>query len=282
VRTWGENGAGALGNGTTTNSSTPVVVSGLSDARAVQFGGHSGYAVKGDNTVWSWGLNWAGALGDNSTTQRSSPVQVSGLALAAGTKVEGGENHTLAVVSGAVYAWGYNNRGQLGDGTTTSSSVPVPVVGLTGTFLAVSGGSEHSIALRDDGTVWAWGSNEYGQLGNGSFGDSTSPVQVTGLSGVTAISAGYYATIALKGDGTVWAWGNNREGQLGIGSFTDRNTPVKVSGLSNVVAIDSGNGHHSLAVENDGSVWAWGDNTLGQIGNGALGLQVDPVEVTLP
>jgi len=157
----------------------------------------------------------------------------------------------------------------------------VKVSGLAG-MTEVAAGQRHSIALKNDGTVWTWGGNNSGQLGNGTFADSRTPVLVAGLSNVTAISAGYDFSIALRSDGTVWAWGANNTGQLGNGSTTNRNTPAQVNGLSGVIAIDSGNCGHSLAVESDGSVWAWGSGMYGQIGNGFTSLQYDPAEVTLP
>ena len=129
---------------------------------------------------------------------------------------------------GTVWAWGSNNKSQLGDGTTTNSSTPVqsaPGV-LTG-ITAVAAGNEHSLALKSDGTVWAWGSNSNGQLGDNSTTDHAVPVQVSGLTNVTAIAAGVNFSLALKSDGTVWAWGYNGSGQLGDSSTTDRWTPVQ-------------------------------------------------------
>ena len=125
----------------------------------------------------------------------------------------------------------------------------------------------HSIALKSYGTVWAWGYNYYGQLGDGTNKDRDTPVQVSGLSGVIAIAGGDGHTIALKSDGTVWAWGSNDSGQLGDGTTTNRNTPVQVSDLSGVTAIPCG-GNHSIALKSDGTVWAWGDNYHGQLGDG--------------
>ena len=123
----------------------------------------------------------------------------------------------------------------------------------------IAGGGEHSIALKSDGTVWAWGNNWVGQLGDGTTSHRSTPVQVSGLSGVIAIAGGGYHSIALKSDGTVWAWGWNEYGQLGDGTTSHRSTPVQVSGLSGVIAI-AGGGYHSIALKSDGTVWAWGNN----------------------
>ena len=139
----------------------------------------------------------------------------------------------------------------------------------------------HSVYLRNDGTVWAWGRNSNGQLGDGTTIDRLTPVQVSGLSSMAAIAAGYDHTVALRNDGTVWAWGNNSNGQLGDGTTTDRLTPVQVSGLSdaNVVIIAAGY-DHAVALRNDGTVWAWGSNSNGQIGNGTQTDSTTPVQVS--
>src|SRR6266481_5688591 len=187
---------------------------------------------------------------------------------------------------GTVWAWGNNGLGQLGNGTFTDSNTPVQVLGpgcvgnLNGvTALAVGGGQNlHSLALKSDGTVWAWGFNNQGQLGNATFTSSNTPVQVSGLSGVTALAVGFSHSLALKSDGTVWAWGFNNQGQLGNGTNTDSNTPVQTSGLTGVRAIAGGN-YHSLAMKNDGTVWAWGSNGVGSLGNGTFTSSNTPAQV---
>ncbi|REE94927.1 S8 family serine peptidase [Thermomonospora umbrina] len=199
--------------------------------------------------------------------------------------IAAGDAHALAVrPDGTVRAWGRNYDGQLGTGTTTSSTTPVPVSGLTGvarTAGSVSGGVGHSLALKTDGTVWAWGDNANGQLGDGTTTDRLTPVQVSGLNGVVAVSAGGFFSLALKSDGTVWAWGSNGAGQLGTGSVTaPSTTPVQVGGGLTGVAAVSGGEHHSLAVRTDGTVWAWGSNTKGALGDGTTTLRAGPVQVT--
>ena len=146
--------------------------------------------------------------------------------------------------------------------------------------MAVAAGSQHSLALKADGTVWAWGWGEFGQLGDGSATDRWMPVQVGPLAGVIAIAAGAAHCLALKDDGTVWAWGANRSGQLGDGTTTwGRPTPVQVRGLTRVVAIAAGS-THGLALKTDGTLWAWGENYAGQLGNGTTTQQLTPVQVT--
>jgi len=240
VWAWGQNGAGQLGDGTTTNRKTPVRVLELTDVVGVAGSNHS-LALKSDGTVWAWGYNNSGQLGDGTTTDRNTPVQVLGItgvvSIAAGTW------HNLALKNdGTVWAWGYNNNGQLGDGTTTLRTTPVQVLGITG-VVSIAAGSWHSLAFKNDGTVWAWGYNNYGQLGDGTTTQRNTPVQVSGLTGIAGltgvvdIAAGYFHSLALKSDGTVWAWGSNSEGLLGNGYTTNSNTPVQVRN-SNLTAFN--------------------------------------------
>ena|GEM_PF-2633145 len=166
-----------------------------------------------------------------------------------------------------VWGTGYNALGQLGDGTTTdrdhTAADNPPLTGVA----SVSGGVGHTLARRADGTVWAWGSNDDGQLGDGTTTQRLRPVPVSGLTGVVAVASGAFHSLALKADGTVWAWGWNPFGQLGDGTTATRLRPVRVAGLTGVVAIAGGT-LHSLAVTSDGSVWAWGWNGVGQLGDG--------------
>lgn len=177
----------------------------------------------------------------------------------------------------AVWAWGANGRGQLGDGKQAPSAVPLQVGALRG-VRAISSRFDHSLALSADGTVWAWGANESGQLGSASGASSGIPVQVSGLRGVTAIAAGSAHSLALEGDGSVWAWGTDSNGELGPGVTGNSAVPVQVRGLSAVTAIAGGDGF-SLAVKGDGTVWAWGMDEDGELGNGIAQGSSAPVQV---
>lgn len=204
----------------------------------------------------------------------SSPTQVTGLT--AVTQVAAGGLHSLALRSdGTVWAWGQNFAGQLGNGTGTASSTPVQVLALT-RVIQVSANALHSLALRSDGTVWEWGYD--------GIADQPSPVQVPGLTGVTKISAGGQFSLALRSDGTVWAWGRNQLGQLGNGTTANSEIPVQVTGLSQVTNISAGF-DASLATRTRGitattSVWAWGGNASGQLGDGTLTGHLTPEQVT--
>ena len=284
VWTWGNNAYGQLGNGTTTNSSTPVQVSGLSGVTEVAAGNYHTLALKSDGTVWDWGLNNAGQLGTGTTTNSSTPVQVSGLSgviAIAGGGLPGYAGHSLALKSdGTVWAWGYGKHGQLGQGSNSSSLTPVEVSGLTG-VVAIAANGDDSYALKSDGTLWAWGDNSYGQLGNTSAGHTSNvPVQVA-ISSVSSIGAGATAAYAVKTDGTVWAWGDNNTGQLGDGAACGKTctTPVQVSNLTSPTLVTGGY-VHALAALPDGTVWAWGSNTYGQLGNGTTQVATTPVQVT--
>ncbi len=226
-----------------------------------------------------WGDNAKGQVGDGTTTDRKSPASLAGLSPLA---VAAGNQHTLVVNNdGTVWAWGVNGSGQLGDGTTTTRKSPIKVSGISG-VAAVSAGLNHSLALKADGTVWAWGANGNGQLGDGTTTTRKTPVQVFGLAGVIAVSAGNYHNLALKSDQTVWAWGSNGDGRLGDGTATTRKTPIQVidtlAGFEYAIAVAAG-GDFSLAIDQYGSVWSWGSNCAGQLGDGSTVTRKSPVMV---
>ncbi len=281
VWAWGYNLRGQLGNGTNTDSNIPVQVSSLTNIIAIAGGGNHSLALKNDGTVWTWGDNASGQLGNGLNgpgTESYVPVQVNSLTNI--TAISGGWLHSLAIKNdGTVWSWGSNGYRQLGNGTTVSfSNIPVQVSLIAGITAISAARLSHSIALKNDGTVWTWGRNDYGQLGNGTTTISSVPVQVSTLTGITDISGGYYHTLALKNDGTAMAWGRNFDGQLGNGSNTDSHLPVQVSPLSNIKAIASG-AYHNLTLSNDGSAKSWGDNVSGQLGTGNNSDSKVPVQV---
>lgn len=274
---WGFNQDGELGNNSTTNSFIPVNVSGLaSGVTAVTAGYKHSCGVVG-GAAKCWGDNSIGQLGDGSTTASHVPVSVSGLASGA-IAISAATWHTCALTNvGQVECWGANTSGQLGDGSTTSSSIPVLVTGLSG-VTAIAMGSAHTCALTSGGLVKCWGANAFGQLGDGSTTTSHVPVPVSGLSGVTAISAGNLHTCALTNAGQVVCWGYNLYGQLGNSTTTDSHTPVLVSGLTEVTAIGVGE-YHSCAVTS-GVAKCWGYNPFGQLGNNSRTTSSVPVDVS--
>lgn len=279
VTCWGVNDFGELGNGSNTKSKVPVYVNSLTGIVAITAGTRHSLSLKNDGTVWAWGKNTDGQLGNGSNTNSNIPVQVTGLTDI--TAIAAGYYHSLALKNnGTVWAWGANGDGALGNGTTvTSKNVPTQMAGLTG-IIAIAGGSGFSLAIKNDGTVWACGTNSGYQLGNGTNSASFVPVQVSSLTGITAISAGDYYSLAIKNDGTVWAWGENYYGVYGNGTTTDGTTPVQVlsslTGFTKIKAAKS----YSIAIKNDGTMWAWGYNTNGQLGNGSTTNSNIPVQVT--
>ncbi len=268
VWTWGSNVEGQLGLGTTGNVSTPTRVTSLgNDNVAVETGHNHIVVLKADGTVWASGLNSDGQLGDGTTSLRRAPVRVQGITDATG--IAAGRNMSYAIrANGQLMAWGRNDEGQLGDGTTTRRLTPVRVgasIGF-GTVTMVTGGRDHGVAVLTDGSVWAWGSNNYGQIGDGTVTDRTTPVRVV-ASGITDAAAGAHHSYALRANGTVASWGRNYRAELGDGTTTARRTPVSVLGVSNAVTLGSGRdmGNVTLA---DGRVQAWGHNLYGQLGDG--------------
>lgn len=271
---WGANQDGQLGNGAGFNFALYGGVAGLTDVTQVAAGWDHGLALTSDGTVWAWGPNAAGQLGNGSTAGSPVPEQVPGLTGV--SQIAAGNAFSLALTSdGSVWAWGSNDQGQLGNNSTTDSAVPVPVAGLTG-ITQLAAGLDFGLALRSDGTVWAWGQNSSGQLGNGTTASSAVPVQVTGLSQVTQIAAGEDFSMAARTQGfistltSVWTWGDSQWGELGDGTGGSRSTPEQVSGLSvpSVVQIAAG-AEFSMVLGSDGSVWAWGADYDGQLGNAA-------------
>jgi len=276
VRCWGQNGFGQLGDGSTTNRSASVAVTGLTGA--VQgAGGMSNHAcaVIPGGELRCWGLNNQGQLGDGSLVNRTAPVPVAGLAgvVEAGT---GGAFTCARRTGGQVSCWGRNNAGQLGNSTTTNSLTPVTVSGLTAVSLHV--GYEHACAVLAGGTAVCWGANTFGRLGDGTTNDRMVPTPVSGLTGVTAMSAGTWHTCALVAGGTLKCWGRNESGQLGDGTVTDRPSPVDVVALTGVTTLGCGQAH-TCALVADGSAYCWGSNTAGQLGNGSTTLSSMPVAV---
>jgi prepilin-type N-terminal cleavage/methylation domain-containing protein len=274
---WGENNYGQLGNGTYTNSLTPVQVTGLSNVAALYVGNYENCVVKIDGTAWCWGLNDSGQIGDNTTSNRSTPVQVSGLSSVL-QLVPGDSTPCAEKSDGTLWCWGLNDSGQVGDNSITDRHTPVHI-----TFSNLKQMDQHShsaCAVKSDGTVWCWGLNAHGQIGDNTTTDRHTPTQVSGLTGATQVAVGHDQACAVKSDGTAWCWGLNDGGQLGDGTTTERHTPVQVSGLTRATQISSA-GDQTCAVETDSTVWCWGPNPNGGVGDGTTTSRTAPVQVGL-
>ncbi|MFN8489904.1 MAG: hypothetical protein U0350_20125 [Caldilineaceae bacterium] len=286
VKCWGWNKFGQLGNGNTADSNMPIDVNGLnSGMTAISAGGGGFYGgshtcvLTSSSGVKCWGANGFGQLGNGNRTDSSIPVDVNGLSSGV-TAISAGSYHVCALTSsGGVRCWGWNGSGQLGNNSTADSSTPVDVSGLGSGVKAIRAGDSHTCAVTSSGGVKCWGANDRGQLGNNSTVNSSTPVDVTGLSvGVITISTSWYHTCAMTNNGGVKCWGLNDSGQLGNGNRTDSSIPVDVNGLSSGVTAISTSWYHTCAVTNSGGVRCWGANGRGQLGNGNTidsGLPVD-------
>jgi len=257
VWAWGANGSGQLGTGNTTSSLIPVQVLNLTHVIAVDAGNAFSLALREDGTVWAWGNNFEGQLGTGDNTHHTSPVQVSNISNV--RAIAAGDNYALALrQDGTVWAWGDNLDGQLGTGNNNDSKIPMQVINLTNVkMIAAHHGNPlaHNLALLQDGSVWAWGRNFYGQLGDETLPDTNQPVQIKTISHVKAISAGGTHSLALKQDGILWGWGDNTDGQAG--NFLRTDIVGKVGAVLWLLwqsQIDRVN-YSSIAVHPDGTIY---------------------------
>jgi alpha-tubulin suppressor-like RCC1 family protein len=205
-------------------------------------------------------------------------LAVAGMAVVAGA---GTAASAVAAAAPGAYAFGYNPWGELGDGTRAEQVLPVPVSGLPGTVRQLSAGAATSAALLSDGTVWTWGDNTFGALGNGTSGGSVStPQRVAGLSGITqiAVGTGDRDIYAVRSDGSLWAWGDNGAGELGNGTTVSHFNPIQVPGLTGISQMSAGP-DYALALRSDGTVRAWGNNSNGYLGDGTTTSRLAPVQV---
>ena len=228
------------------------------------------YAMTG--SLWLWGRNNYGQLGDNTTVSvfgaKSSPVQT----IAAGTnwkQVGCGLYHTAAIkTDGTLWTWGQNTNGQLGDNTAVNKSSPVQTIAAGTNWKQVGCGFYHTAAIKTDGTLWTWGYNNYGQLGDNTIANKSSPVQtIAAGTNWKQVGCGFYHTAAIKTDGTLWTWGYNNYGQLGDNTIARKSSPVQtIAGGTNWKLVGSG-GYHISAIKTDGTLWTWGNNNFGQLGD---------------
>jgi alpha-tubulin suppressor-like RCC1 family protein len=226
---WGSNEFGQLGLGNTTNKNSPTQsIMTTQDWSAIDAGSGYTIALKTNKTLWGWGLNTFGQLGSGNTTSRNSPIQ-SIMTTQDWSAIAAGYWHTVALKTNkTLWVWGFNAFGQLGMGDVIQRNSPTQSIMTTQDWSAIAVGSGHTIALKTNKTLWAWGYNEIGQLGLGDFADRNTPVQVGTDSDWINLTCGYYYTMGLKTMGTLWAWGYNEYGQLGIGNTIDRNIPTLV------------------------------------------------------
>ena len=269
---WGNNGSGRLGQNSNTPYSSPIQIPGTTWS-SISGGRTHSLATKTDGTLWAWGLNSHGQLGQNNRIYYSSPIQIPGTTW---SSVSGGYAHTLATkTGGTLWGWGGNTEGQLGQNSVSASpfagvSSPVQIPGNTWSSIACGGsgtGSGSSFATKTDGTLWSWGGNYNGILGQNNRTLRSSPVQIPGTTW-SSVSASTQHSLSTKTDGTLWSWGQNQFGQLGQGNRTYRSSPVQIPGTT--WSSISGGTQYSLATKTDGTLWSWGYNGAGS-NQGKLG-----------
>jgi alpha-tubulin suppressor-like RCC1 family protein len=258
--------AGMLGHNDTINRSSPVQVGALTNWYQVAAGDVHSLAVKTDGTLWSWGGNYRSELGFYTSGQsRSSPIQVG--ASSDWYQVSGGLNFSVAIkTDGTLWSWGFRSYGRLGDNYGSFNTVNSPTQrGSLTDWHQVSAGDTHCAAIKTDGTLWAWGRNLFGAVGDDTTEDMSSPVQIGSLTNWAQVESGQNNSFAVKTDGTLWAWGVNSSGssgQLGLGDVANRSSPVQVGALTNWAQVSGGTTTTS-AVKTDGTLWAWGNDVLG-------------------
>jgi alpha-tubulin suppressor-like RCC1 family protein len=269
---WGLNINGQLGDGTTIERHSPVQIGTANNWTSIIAGGSRSFALKSDGTLWAWGENNWGQLGDGTNVNKISPVQIG--TDTKWTSIGNGYMHTLGLKSdGTLWAWGYNITGALGDGTTTNRNNPTQI-GTGNNWVNVSAGWGHSLALKSDGSLWSWGYNASGELGNGTGPTVNAPVRVGTDNNWVNITTGHSYSLGARSNGTLWAWGDNSNGQLGDGTIISRSTPAQISNIPNAWVYIDGGDSHTLGVKSNGSLWSWGNNNSGQLGDGTVNQRV--------
>lgn len=275
---WSDNSSGAYGDGTTTSVSSPTQLAGTTWTKLDGGWGHAG-GIKSDNSLWMTGRNGLGELGIGTSTDISSWTQVPG----SWSKLALGGDHSAAIrTDGTLWTWGRNNDGQLGIGTSGNGSERSSPVQVAGSWIQVAAGDENTYGIRSDYTLWVWGQNDKGQLGQNNSGNpnrKSSPVQVAGS--WLQVAAKTYgapnpAIFGIKTNNTLWAWGANADGQLGIGSTSDVSVPTQVAGSWAYVYTSS---VQCLAQKTDKTTWIWGDNAYGSLGLGDTASRSSPVQL---
>ena len=279
--TWGANFTGQLGDNTLIRKSSPVqTIAGGTNWQQVAVSDDSSIAaIKTDGTLWGWGGNSSGQLGDNTTISKSSPIQT----IAGGTnwkQVSLGFYCAFAIkTDGTLWGWGFNSSGQLGDNTTIGKSSPIQTIAGGTNWAQVSAGTIYTAAIKTDGTLWTWGRGTDGQLGDNTAIPKSSPIQtIAGGTNWKQVSAGGYVTAAIKTDGTLWIWGRNGDGQLGDNTTITKSSPVQtITAGTNWKQVSAG-GYVTAAIKTDGTLWIWGRNGDGQLGDNTTIRKSSPVQ----
>jgi YD repeat-containing protein len=276
--TWGYNDNGGLGQNAPTNShlSSPTQIPGTTWSK-VSMGNNSGAAIKTDGTLWAWGYNGNGNLGQNNNINYSSPAQIPGTTW---NKIESGFRRTHAIkTDGTLWSWGYGNYGYFGNNTSGPSnrvSSPVQVPGTT--WSEVHDAQYHVLGLKTDGTLWAWGYDGHGELAQNNNINYSSPAQIPGTTW-SKVSSGLYSSAGIKTDGTLWTWGQTHKGQLGQNQTSVRySSPVQIPGTT-WSSIQVTEEYAMFALKTDNTLWSWGYNSNGNLGQNNRTEYSSPVQV---
>ena len=282
---WGVNDIGVLGDNTgglVAGRSSPVqTVAFGTNWKQVACGYWHTAAIKTDGTLWCWGYNNNGQLGDNTVTNRSSPVQT--VTRGSNWKQVSCGYQTVAIkTDGTLWIWGRNDYGQLGDNTLTYRSSPVQTIAGGTNWKQVSCNRYCLAAIKTDGTLWAWGINFSGGLGDNTTIYRSSPVQTVAFgTNWKQVSSGYPTMAAIKTDGTLWCWGGNSNGQLGDNTILKKSSPVQtVAGGTNWKQLNC-TGSSVAAIKTDGTLWSWGNNQYGGLGDNTTVAKSSPVQTTV-
>lgn len=278
---WGCNNGGRLGDCTTSDRIIPrQVVGGFTDWCQVSAGNAHSLGLRQNGTIWGWGGSGTGAVGDNTTVAKSSPVLVVG-GFTDWCQVSAGDDHSLGLrQNGTAWGWGQASGGRLGDGTAAVRLSPVSVVGGFTDWCQVSAGLLHSLGVRTNGTLWAWGCNIFGPLGDNTTVAKSSPVSVVGgFTDWCQVSAGANHSLGVRQNGTAWGWGGGDQGRLGDGTTVTNSSPVSViGGFTDWCQVSAGQ-VHSLGVRQNGTAWAWGQGSAGRLGYGTVANKSSPVSI---
>jgi len=277
---WGGAIGGQLGTGNIVHRSSPVqTIAGGNNWNYVSDSGTNDcfIAIKTDGTLWTWGVNTFGNLGDGTRTHRSSPVQT----IAGGTNWKQSAGSTAIKTDGTLWIWGLNDNGFLGTGNIVHRSSPVQTIAGGNNWKQVSSGVGFAGAIKTDGTLWTWGLNNGGTLGDGTtVVRRSSPIQtIAGGNNWKQISMGFRLSAAIKTDGTLWTWGRNYNGALGDGTITHRSSPIQtIAGGTNWKQVSAGTRNYMAAIKTDGTLWTWGINSVGQLGDGTTINKSSPIQ----
>jgi len=307
IFTWGDNYHGKLGDGTATDRYAPTeITSNFSyntgeTITEVSLGSSHSSAITSKGRIFTWGYNFYGQLGDGTNINKDIPTEItSKFNLNTGetiTSVSLGSNYSSAITSeGRIFTWGYGVYGQIGDGTTANRYTPIEITSNFGldvgeTITSASLGSNHSSAISSEGRIFIWGSNAFGQIGDGTTTDRYIPIEITGNFSlnvgetITGVSLGSNHSSAITSEGKIFIWGFNSDGQLGDGTTTNRDTPTEITSnftlyTGETITTVSLGYAHSSAITSEGRIFTWGANANGELGDGTIANRYTPTEIT--